>query len=207
MPVRAVIFDFGGVLLRTEDQSGRARWEQRLGLAPGALASTVFDSEVSHHATIGWASTDDVWAAVAQQYGLSDEDVRQLEQDFWSGDVLDSRLVDYIRELHPRYRTAILSNAWSDARQAFVECYGLGDAVDEIIVSAEEGIAKPDPRIFHLAVERLGVAPDEAVFVDDVPANVESARACGMCGVHFRSREQAIADVERCLNSTPEVRD
>lgn len=200
MPIRAVIFDFGGVLVRTEDQAGRARWERRLGLAEGTLADKVFDSEVSRRAGVGRASTEEVWAAVAREHDLSDEEMRQLQQDFWLGDVLDARLVDYIKGLRPRYRTAILSNAWLDAREFFVSYYGLGDVVDKIVVSAEEGIAKPDPRIYRLAAERLGVAPSEAVFVDDMARNAEAARAVGMCGVHFRSTDQAIADIEKCLN-------
>lgn len=204
MPIRAVIFDFGGVLFRTEDPSPRARWEQRLGLAPGELEARVFDVEEARRAAVGRASTEEVWAAVARTFGLNDEELRQLQRDFWAGDVLDVRLVDYIQTLRPQRRTAILSNAWPDARQFFIEHCGLGDKVDEIIVSAEEGIAKPDPRTFQRAAERLGVALDEAIFVDDMPANVEAARACGMCGVLFRTTDQAIADIEKCLNSTAE---
>ncbi len=200
MPIRAVIFDFGGVLVRTEDQAGRARWERRLGLAEGTLADKVFDSEVSRLAGVGRATTEEVWAAVAREHGLGDEDLRQLQEDFWSGDVLDAQLVDYIKGLRPRYRTGILSNAWLDAREFFVGYYGLGDVVDKIVVSAEEGIAKPDPRIYRVAAERLGVDPSEAVFVDDMPRNAEAARAVGMCGIHFRSTDQAIADIEKCLN-------
>lgn len=200
MPIRAVIFDFGGVLVRTEDPAGRAKWERRLALEEGSLAGRVFDSEISRLAGVGRATTEEVWAAVAREHGLEDEELRQFQEDFWSGDVLDERLVEYVRKLRPRYRTGILSNAWLDAREFFVNQYGLGDVVDEIVVSAEEGIAKPDPRIYHLTVERLGVAPHEAVFVDDMPHNAEAARAIGMCGVHFRNTDQAIADIERCLS-------
>jgi epoxide hydrolase-like predicted phosphatase len=199
MPIRAVIFDFGGVLLRTEDGAGRARWEQRLGLLEGALADKVFDSKASHLATVGRVSVDEVWASVGREHSLDEDELRQLQDDFWSGDVLDTRLVDYIKALRPRYRTGILSNAWSNAREVFVDYYGLGDAVDKIVVSAEEGIAKPDPRIYRLAAERLGVIPAEAVFVDDMPCNVDAACASGMCGVLFRTTDQTIGDIETCL--------
>ncbi|MGQ0675273.1 MAG: HAD family hydrolase, partial [Rhodospirillales bacterium] len=56
-----------------------------------------------------------------------------------------------------------------------------------IVVSGEEGIIKPDPRIFELLFQRYGVAPGAAVFVDDNPANARAARALGMHGIHFRS--------------------
>ena len=67
------------------------------------------------------------------------------------------------------------------------------------MVSAEEGAAKPDPAIYRIALRRLGVKPREAVFVDDVAANVEAACALGMHGVQFHTREQTIADVDRIL--------
>ncbi len=203
MTIRAVIFDMGGVLLRSESESGRRKWEQRLGLAEGELAEIVFNSPVSQRATLGRATDEDVWAHVAGRFGLDHETLRQLRRDFWSGDRADVQLADFLRDLRPRYKTAILSNAWPGARKALTERWGLGSVVDEIIISAEEGVAKPDPAIYHIALRRLGVRPAEAVFVDDMAANVEAARALGMHGIQFRTREQAIADVRRILDGAP----
>lgn len=199
MSIQAVIFDMGGVLLRSEDEGGRRKWEQRLGLADGELAEIVFNSPVSQKATLGLAGDEDVWAHVAERFGLDGEALRQLRRDFWSGDRADAELADFLRSLRPRYKTAILSNAWPGARRALTERWGLADAVDEMIISAEEGVAKPDPAIYRLAVRRLGVGLHEAVFVDDMAVNVEAARALGMYAVQFRTREQAIAEVRQIL--------
>lgn len=203
MTIRAVIFDMGGVLLRSENENGRRKWEQRLGLAEGELAEIVFNSPISQKATLGLATDEDVWAHLASRFALDADTLRQLRRDFWSGDRADMLLVDFLRRLRPRYRTAILSNAWPGARKALTERWGLADAVDEMIISAEEGVAKPDPAIYHIALRRLGVRADEAVFVDDMPVNVEAARALGMVGVVFRTREQTIADVRRVLAEAP----
>lgn len=189
----------GGVLLRSEDERGRREWEQRLGLTEGELAEIVFNSPVSQKATLGLASDEDVWAHVAERFGLDGEALRQLRRDFWSGDRADAELADFLRNLRPHYKTAILSNAWPGARRALTEHWGLADAVDEMIISAEEGVAKPDAAIYRLAVRRLGVRLHEAVFVDDMGVNVEAARALGMHAVQFRTREQAIAEVRRIL--------
>lgn len=203
MSIRAVIFDMGGVLLRSEDETGRRKWEQRLGLAEGELAEIVFNSPVSQKATVGLATDEDIWRHVATRFSLDADTLRQLRRDFWSGDRVDVQLADFLRNLRPRYKTAILSNAWPGARRALTERWGLADAVDEMIISAEVGLAKPDPAIYRLAAQRLGVALAEAVFVDDMAVNVEAARALGMHGVQFRTREQAIAEVERILGETP----
>ena len=201
VPIKAVIFDFGGVLIRTEDHTGRRKWGDRLGLEVGQLLTAVFESEASEFAAVGKVPAEQVWTDFARQYGLNEEERREFYEEFWSGDELDTRLVDYLRSLRPRYKTAILSNAWLNAREWFTEFHGLGDAVDEMIISAEEGVAKPDARIYQIAADRLGVQLDEAVFVDDMLANVEAARAAGMRGVHFQSTDQAIADIERYLNA------
>ena len=199
MPIKAVIFDFGGVLLRTEDASGRRKWEQRLGVECDRIGALVFDSDTSHRATVGEVEADAVWKQLAIDFALDGAALDEFYHDFWSGDAVNVRLVEFIESLRPRYKTAILSNAWSNAREAFVDIYGLGGVMDEIVISAEERLAKPDPRIFQVAAERLGVRPEEAVFVDDMLLNVEAARALGFCGVHFRETDQAIADVKRCL--------
>jgi epoxide hydrolase-like predicted phosphatase len=70
---------------------------------------------------------------------------------------------------------------------------------EDMIFSAEGGLAKPDRRIYELALDRLHVLPAEAVFVDDVHENVEAAQAIGMAGVRFVSTEQTIADIEQYL--------
>ncbi len=69
------------------------------------------------------------------------------------------------------------------------------DRFDALVISGVEGIAKPDPAIFVLACERLGVAPQEAVFVDDLTVNVAAAQAAGLTGVQFRDAAQLRADL------------
>ncbi|MGC8874169.1 MAG: HAD family hydrolase [Chloroflexia bacterium] len=199
MPIRAIISDFGGVLVRTFDASGRASWEDRLYLPRGSLPGLVFDSEVSMRAMRGQATEDEVWQDVARRFRLAPEDLATLRHDFWRGDRLDEDLVRFFAGLRPRYRTAILSNAWNGVRQLFRRI-GLDKAFDLIVISAEEGMVKPDPRIYRLTASRLGVHPEEAVLIDDLPANVVGARAAGMRAVHFRSPEQAIAELRAMLD-------
>ena len=199
MSIRAVIFDFGGVLVRTEDPSGRRVWEQRLGLAPNGLANAVFNSDIAHAATRGLVPAAQIWEHVAQTFNLDEPTLEALQTAFWSGDRVDRALIDYIQQMRPAYKTAILSNAWSNGRRVIGIDYGLADTFDEMIISAEEGLAKPDVRIYQVAAARLGVAPHEAIFVDDFSENVAGAQAAGMHGVHFRSRAQAIAEIEALL--------
>jgi putative hydrolase of the HAD superfamily len=199
MSVRAVIFDFAGVLSHTSDPRGRLEWAERLGRSVRELARIVFYSEVAGRVELGQAPTSAIWEHLAHTFDLTDGEVEQFKRDFWSGDRLDPELVAFVRSLRPRCKTAVLSNAWPDTRQAFVEVFGLDQVVDEIIISAEEGVAKPDPRIFRIALDRLGVQPEQAVFVDDTAGHVEAARAVGMRAIQFESTYQVIADILELL--------
>jgi epoxide hydrolase-like predicted phosphatase len=76
----------------------------------------------------------------------------------------------------------------------------IADAFDVIVISAEEKIAKPDLRLYHLALERLEVNPAEAIFLDDFIENVDAANALGLIGVHFQSSEQAQRDIRALLD-------
>jgi len=183
--IKAVLFDFGGVLLRTENQSARQHWEARLGLAPHGLSQIVFDSDAARRATAGQASVADVWEHVARTLNLDPAQLAEIQTDFWSGDRLDAELVALIKSLRPRYQTAILSNAWPDGRALFTRLFGQTDTFEAFIISSEEGVAKPDARIYALAAARLGVPPDEAVFVDDFLPNIAGARAAGMPAIHY----------------------
>lgn len=82
--------------------------------------------------------------------------------------VANSELIEYARGLRPRYRTGILSNSFVEAREREQDAYGFEDLVDEIVYSHEVGMCKPDPRIYELTCMRLGVGPEEMVFLDDV---------------------------------------
>ena len=197
--VRAVIFDFGGVLACMGDPYGRRKWERFLGLEEGTLFKAVLDTEVSLRATLGQVSEEDMWRQIGANFGLDAEQLAEFRHDFWLGEQINHELVTFLRELRPRFKTAILTNAWSGAREE-LSGFGLDKEVDLTVVSAEEGVAKPDPRIYQIAAERLSVQAGEAVFLDDLVENVRGAQTAGMQAVHFGNSAQAIAEIRGYLN-------
>jgi putative hydrolase of the HAD superfamily len=185
VPIRAVIFDFGGVLVRTEDDRRRRAWEKRLGLARREADRIVFDSETALLAATGQLDEAEHWRWVGERLGLSPDQTAEFRRDFFAGDQLDEALVALIESLHPRYKTALLTNCWPRRRQELV-AYGMDGLFDVNVLSCEVGVGKPDARIYSEALAQLQVAPEEAVFIDDHLPNVEAARALGMHAVHFR---------------------
>jgi epoxide hydrolase-like predicted phosphatase len=198
MTIRAVIWDLGGVLVRTEDPAPRTEAAARLGLSRAELEHMVFAAEWSDLATLGEISSPELWQNIRRQLKLPPEEIISLQQAFWGGDRLDRELVDYIRTLRPVYRTALLSNAFLDLRSA-LERWGIVDAFDQLVISSEVGMMKPDPRIFHLALDKLKVAPDEAAFIDDFSLNIRAAQAAGLHAIRFLDPVQVRADLQRIL--------
>jgi epoxide hydrolase-like predicted phosphatase len=197
--IKAIVWDIGGVLMRTEDPTPRAELAAELGLRREELVELVFGGEQGRQAQIGALTQKELWDFVRSELKLESNDYPDLERRFFGGDILDRKLVDFVRTLKPAYKTGIISNAWSELPDILEE-WGILDAFDVVVGSGDEGVMKPDPRIFQIALDQLSVAPEESVFVDDFIENVESARNLGMQAVHFESREQTLRELQKLLN-------
>ena len=198
MKYRVVFFDFGGVIQRTEYQAPRQQVAQRFGMEYDDIDNIVFNSPTARQATVGEVPVEKHWEAVAKRLKVSKEDVAAVEREFFAGDVIDHSIVEYLRSLRPRYKTGLISNAWSDMREYLVR-QKLADAFDTLTISAEVGVAKPDAKIYLLALEQAQVEAEAAVFVDDVPANIEACEALGMKGILFRDPLKAMNELKKLL--------
>lgn len=199
MTIRAIIWDMGGVLVRTEDYGPRDGLAARLGLTRYELEGRVFGGRSGDGGQRGEISAEQHWENVRTAFGLDAAGGIAFEQAFFGGDRLDESLVNYIRSLRGQYRTALLSNAFNDLRRRLHEQWPIADAFDEIVISAEVGAAKPDPAIYRAALDRLGLEPGETVFIDDFPVNIDGARAVGMHAIRFVDPAQMRADLEALL--------
>lgn len=203
--IEAILWDFGGVLTTSPFEAFN-RYEQEHGLPRGfirginaknaeANAWALFESS-----RIDLAEFDRLFAeeAAAAGYHVPGADVIAL----LSGD-LRPRMVKVLERCKTRYRVGCITNnvrsghgpgmaADSERGHAVAEVMALFDVVVE---SSVEGIRKPDPRIYRLACERLGVAPERTVFLDDLGINLKPARALGMHTIKVLDEEQAIAEL------------
>jgi epoxide hydrolase-like predicted phosphatase len=200
MAISAIIWDLGGVIVRTEDTGPRLQLANRLGLSIEALYNLVFNSPSAIQATLGRISAEQHWNVLGQSLNLPPDEMSEVQRGFWGGDRVDEDLVDYIRSLRPKYRIALLSNAWSNLRQDLDQRWKIAEDFDEIFISSELGVAKPDPRIFQVALQYLNCKPDEVVFIDDFLNNVGTAKATGIHTIQFVNLDQARADLKKLLN-------
>lgn len=199
MTFRAVVVDIGGVLEHNPPTGWIQRWEQRLGLGSGELAAVV--SPIWREGRIGRASLEAIERRTAAALGLDARSSAHLWDDVWAEylGVLNEDLLGYVSRLRPRFATAILSNSFVGARQREQERYGFQDHFDAMVYSHEEGVEKPASEFYLLACDRLAVAPEAAVFVDDLSINVQGAERVGMTGVLFESADQVIDELDVLL--------
>ena len=188
--IKAIIFDFGRVISAQKPSSLFRRYEDELGLKPGTINSIMFDSEAWHEALVGRKTAEEFWHEIGPELGLnSHEEIDAFRNRYRADENINTNVLKLIQKLHGHYRLAVLSNAPPGLSQWLAE-WRILDFFDLVFCSGDEGIAKPDPKAFELTLERLGVKPNEAVFIDDTREQVEAAQKLGLQGILFTTAEE-----------------
>lgn len=198
MTIKAIFFDMGGVIVRTENKTPRAQLAAEFGMSYEEMDKFVFESQTAKLAGIGKVSEDEHFIEVIHRLNLPETELPRFRKAFFGGDEIDMEIINLLRQLRRTHRTGLISNAW-DGLRPWLMARKIDDAFEKIIISAEIGFAKPDARIYQYALKELGVEPGEAVFVDDVEKNISACEALGMHGVLFESSRQVISKVKQLL--------
>lgn len=186
MTIKAFIFDCGGVLLRDADLTPYSVWESRLGLQPGALAACLWRGEIWSLAEVGAITDDEYWRRICAHLGVTDpEQSAALHDEIWQTWQVDEQVLALIDRLRERYRVAMLSNATDALDALLAERYAVADRFEVLGNSARLHVAKPDPAAYQAVLGRLGLKPEEVVFVDDRAENISAAAALGMHVIWF----------------------
>jgi putative hydrolase of the HAD superfamily len=183
--IRGLIFDYGGVLWDMRWDVTRAL-ERQHGLPERLIPETLYGSEAWRQVEVG-AGDREAWLRGAHREleRKAGRTLPPLHLQWRERQHLIIPNIELIRRLRPPYRTAVLSNADETLRRRLADAHGIIHLFDDVVVSADVGMAKPDPRTYDLAARRLGLPPSACVFVDDLEHNVQAARDAGMHGVHY----------------------
>jgi putative hydrolase of the HAD superfamily len=207
--VQAVISDFGGVLT-TPLLNAFAAMQDSHGIPLDALgkamrqateaadgANPLYELEKGAISEAEFLRRIGVGLEAALGHAI---DLHGYGEGFFSHLHPNDELFAYMRSLRERgLRMAILTNNVREWEPLWRPMLPIDEIFELVVDSAFVKMRKPDPRIYELTLERLGIAPDAAVFVDDIEVNCDAARAVGMQTVWFRSNEQAIADLEAAI--------
>jgi epoxide hydrolase-like predicted phosphatase len=204
MVIKTIFFDFGGVIIKTPNLHQLNRWKKFLGLANEPeiveMLANPYESQLVKDICLGKITEDHLWVLMAEKWHIKPKFIRTVRRRLFSKRQLNKPIVQLMAELHKNYQTAILSNAGDQTRRVLEDVYHLDRYVDDIIISAEEGVIKPDPQIYQIAMARLATTPEISLFLDDYLGNVEAAREVGMRAVQFINNHQAIQMIRNCLN-------
>ena len=187
--IRAAVFDIGGVLEIVDDDRWHdqwmARWEALVSAEPGTLRRSAY---VGH-------TEGDFRAHVTDSLRLSPAQADRAMSEWWDAycGKLDVPLRDFVSSLKPELIVAALSNSADGARREEQRRYGFEQLFDVLVYSHEVGVEKPDPGIYTLLQDWLGLLPHEIVFLDDRVAAVDGARSVGWYAVLHESTPRSIA--------------
>lgn len=200
MYYRGLILDFGGVVT-TDLYAEMSAFSVREGLAPDAIARVLRDDPEGRKAfgavEAGEITQREYEVIIGRLLGVDDHGLlaRAL-----SGLRPRPEVLDLIRRARAvGIRVGLLSNSLGEGEYDPYEGYDLDDIFDAVVISGETGLRKPDPAIYLIATEQLGVVPRECVYADDTAANLPPAEELGMATVHFTDAATGIAEISRLL--------
>ncbi|HZV76100.1 MAG TPA: HAD family phosphatase [Conexibacter sp.] len=207
--IEAIISDFGGVLttplldafLGLQQQRGipLEAFGAALARAAGENGGTnpLYELETGRLTELQFATQ--LGAALRAELGR-DVDLARFGETFFDHLHPNDELFAFMRGLRERgYRMAILTNNVREWEPLWRSMLPIDELFELVVDSGFEGVRKPDPRIYEVTLERLGIAAEATLFVDDMEINCDAARALGMQAVWFRSNAQAIGEIEQAL--------
>jgi putative hydrolase of the HAD superfamily len=196
--IRAVVLDYGEVLCERPNKDALQRMAQVIGIEPDRFFELYGTSRDPYDR--GAISPDEYWNDFAKRAGMRIDSsvvkqLRSLDTEMWSG--TSPEMMEWVDRLNEsELTTAVLSNMQHDMAAYARKNFPWFAHLDHQILSCEVGLIKPDPAIFRETVRRVGVRPEEALFVDDREANVNAARGTDMVAIRFQSPKQLRGELE-----------
>ena len=201
MTYRAVLFDLGGVVVGSPLHA-IAAYEEELGIPAGSVNRVV----IGNGADGAWARLERGELTLEPFYEAFDREcvsagcklsARTLMERVAGATAPRPTMLEAIRRIRERgLIAAAITNNWVAEEGS---AGSLRHLFDLVVESAVEGMRKPDPRIFAIACERLGIAPSDAIFLDDIGTNLKTARGLGMTTIKVVEAEAALAELEGLL--------
>ncbi len=187
--IQAIILDYFDVF-RTD---GYNRWLRDHGYErTGAFLAA------SEGHDRGELSDQQFFQAIADASG---ETAEQVEREMETDVEVNWPLVEYVGTLRGTYKTALLSNSSSEYLRNELKLHDLEKNFDEIVISSEVGLIKPEPAVFEHIMQKLGVRPEECIFTDDSPRNIAAAERLGINVILFTGVTELKKQIEWLLSS------
>ena len=199
--IRAIIFDFGLVISRPRPTDTVAAYEKDLGLTRGSIHQIMFDSPAWREALLGRLTMQAFWNVIGPSLGLgTPQAIDAFRRRYYADESANPLVLEIIQRLFGHYRLAILSNHPPGLNQWLID-WKIRDFFDAVYCSGDEGRVKPDPAVYRITLDRLGVQPQEAIFIDDTADHVTAAQALNIHGIIFQHARQLAGELDSLLGT------
>ncbi|MEK7623750.1 MAG: HAD family phosphatase [Patescibacteria group bacterium] len=197
--IKAVIFDWGGVCCSEGEPFASVALQKALGLTPDEIAQKVLNVYLEFYR--GKYTTEDFWHRIMAHFALTEtEEINPaaLSQAYLNSYTLYPDMLDYARGLQKKYRVGLLSNLTPVMRDHIRRTHPVSEVFPVEVYSCDAEVAevKPDPKPYQIVLNRLGVPPTEAFFIDNSKNNIVAAEALGIKSLLFQNREQFFRDMK-----------
>jgi epoxide hydrolase-like predicted phosphatase len=200
--VKGLLVDFGGVLTTNVFQSFK-QFAEAEGLPPDTI-KRAFKEDREALALLRRLEKGELEAAefeplFAERIGVKGDRVGGLVERLFAGFGPEDRMLGAVKRARDNgIRTGLISNSWGGSGIHY-EGTPLQELFDAVVISGDVGMHKPEPEIFVLGAERIGVPPEECVFVDDLRENCAGAEAVGMTAILHRGPDSTLPELEKLL--------
>ena len=197
--IKAIIFDFGEVIMALDDKETYKKHEIKHSLDNGLIAKLM--DEYHHEANLGnYENFFDFYKKTKPPIKLAVEELNDILCEAYSTARISPEMIEYIKILKKKYKIAILSNFSSGLENLLKDFFNIYHLFDVIVSSYNLKISKPNPKIYLHTLEKLNVKADEAVFIDDKERNIKAAEALGIKSILFQDFEQFKKDLNEILD-------
>ncbi len=196
--IKAVLFDYGGVIADEGFQNGLRAMSREQGLDVDTMMNVARSAVYDSGFILGWGTEDKFWNWMREGSGLQGSDA-ELTKRILEGFILRDWMIECVQQLNAHgYQTGILSDQsywldWLNERDQFFEYF------DHVFNSYHMGKGKRDPSLFHDLSEQLALSPNEILLVDDIKNNVERAQTAGWQAIHYVDKEGFLEKIDNIL--------
>jgi putative hydrolase of the HAD superfamily len=199
---KGLLVDFGGVLT-TNVFEAFGGFCEREGLSRDVVRNAFRENEVARmllfELELGRIDVGDFERRFGAELGVGETD--GLVDRLWADLAPDNEMIEAVADFRERgVKTGLISNSWGTALKYEEDL--MARLFDATVISHLVGLRKPDEEIYRLGAEKIGLPPEDLVFVDDLPGNLKPARAMGMATVVHRSAAETIPQLEELLGVT-----
>lgn len=184
-PFKAIVFDFGGVVI----PGVVLKWVSNL---PKTDSKYIFFQEVSHKWDLGEFSVDEFYEALSK---ITDQNVAVLKETFYDSAEFYPEVIELIKKLKKHYSIILFTNNFSHNVEKYFEKLQITDLFDEVIISSEHKVKKPNPDFFQILLDKINLKSSEVIFIDDSQENVDAGNSLGIKSLLFTNAQKLKQDL------------